>query len=886
MRLLLLLLFLLPFASCNREIDGFDGENTDVIEREISMQFSVPNSSSIAQSKSISTTSESAIETINVLSFKELADGTTAFQYAAVANYLPNGSYNVVVRVQDNAQQFVVIANAASEVSNITSNFSAWYGQDKETVLGALEVSLDYADDRWNALNDADFRALPMWGESSQQVITGTTTAINETIDLMRMVAKVEVQLDESITGLTEKFKLKSVYLYNSNRSGMVVPSDETMVLVDGYKSVTAPTLPHDVKTTDSPIEYRDFTAPGKEDIAMKGAIYTFETKAPSDNDKMKATCLVVGGLFDGDTDETFYRVDFITKDAQGKQSYLDILRNNKYVVNIVQVTGSGYTTPDIAYRSKAENMSTNILYWNEAGLDNLVFDGQSTLAVSTDSITMWREEFKTNIIEDYNVITILTDYITSSSEGKSGWYVESIVDAQSGSANDAKWLTLSQNSGEANVKAKVGCFVDLNNSGIQRSAIVTIAAGRLRFAIEVIQLKKQALSLKIYDEKGNEITYLYFNAYPNAKPAPRTVTVKWTPINAALNISVNKLSSIPLIGEGFPQAGVIDTETDGELTYIIEPDAFSSTLLEGNPFAEKTTSFAFTTTDGDGVLSASLVVRQSSFNMTFSTDGNGYVLGGQVEAVTVYSNYAWEVAQIEDEYDILQDEETMLLGLKGGNQVIYGDDIKFKMGNSVEGVDKHNKTAIIHLKNLSDFSEKLVYIRAEEHLYAGYFSGNIVEDVDGKRHFEHRLYLQDTDESGSITWQNNTDPIGIINNMNGKQNTLDLMNISRNNAAYDFPAARTCFQMNAESETITGVDDSNYVWYLPSKAQLFAIWIIEGSFSSTTKLSEGTYWTSSEIEGYENQAWITRFVKNDEGHTMGGSKTNTNRLRCVRKAK
>ena len=129
-----------------------------------------------------------------------------------------------------------------------------------------------------------------MWGESGAEKITGSTNSLSMAIPMLRMIAKINVQLDETVSGLTNKFKMKSVHLYNTNTSGHVVPSiaavkEEIRNTSQRYLFVEEPTVPSDAVLSKGPIEYTDFTAPGTPDVAMKGAIYTFETKAPSNED-------------------------------------------------------------------------------------------------------------------------------------------------------------------------------------------------------------------------------------------------------------------------------------------------------------------------------------------------------------------------------------------------------------------------------------------------------------------------------------------------------------------------------------------------------------------------------------------------------------------------
>ncbi len=877
-------------VSCDSYKIDSDRDFTNTTEKKIRLYVSVPNSQ---QTRAISETSETNINSIQVLAFKVNDDGSEVYQYSTVANKAPDesGGYNVTVRAQENKQRFVLIANADAQVTLLTDNFTTWNGQSKETMLSKLEFALEQNENQWNATNDSDYTDLPMWGETEQQIIDGTTTAINAKVDLMRMLAKIDVQLDQSVAGLTDKFKLKSVYLYNTNNKGNIVPKQTALKSTSSYKTVTVPTIPADASRIEGPIKYTDFTSPGIENIAMRGAIYTFETKIPSDGDKLKETCLVIGGLYDGDEKETYYRIDLIAKDANGNNVLLDVLRNHKYLVSIIKVSGSGYETPDIAYRSNAVNINTNILHWDEANLNNITFDGQNYLGVSASSLTLWKREFKDKIDEDYNMFSVLTDYVANVEGAKSGWYVESITDAATGKEEDAKWLSLSATEGAANVIAKVGVYVEQNTTNLSRSAIITIAAGRLRFNLKITQLNKEILALEILNEDEQRVSYLNFKEYPEKAPAPQKITIKWTPADANVSVAATQLTSHVLTGTGLPVAGVISNIETGEITYTIQPDAFGANILEKNPFAEKIINYTFTITDGENVVNESIVIRQGSYNMTFNVDGNGYVLGGQTEEIVVYSNYAWKISDVEDPYDIIQGENEMK-GLEGGNNIVQGDTVSFKMANPTVNFSKQNKQALVHLVNLDSGEDKVLIIRAEEHLYVGYFSGKMVEDADGGRRYERKIYIQNENESNAIIWQNNKNYTYVMNYVQGKTNTLQLMQYSRNNTSTDFPAARACFEKNRESGSITKIDDHNYVWYMPAVMQLYAVWVVESSFQESYRMSEGFYWSSVEYPGGTSygsggDAWVCNYTTNMEGHTYyGPGKLSASQLRCVREVK
>lgn len=693
-------------VSCISEEEIYPSESGgNQTDREVNFLIAVPYAAPTGtqtgtQSRAIGTDEENAIDNIYVLAFKVEYDQNSTtiksetYDYSAIgiksaANTegASSQSFTVKVKVKDYDQRFVVITNAEEAVTALTTDPSAWVGENKAKMLANLKVSLGQTEDRWKVISASDYTAFPMWGESGAEKITGSTNSLSMAIPMLRMIAKINVQLDETVSGLTNKFKMKSVHLYNTNTSGHVVPSiaavkEEIRNTNQRYLFVEEPTVPSDAVLSEGPIEYTDFTAPGTPDVAMKGAIYTFETKVPSNDDRMKATCLVIGGLYGTDTNETYYRVDFFEKDGK---TLRDILRNYQYVVNITDVKGRGHESVDVAYKSKSVNMVAEILYWNEAGLGNNVFDGQNILSVSQDSYFFSRDA-KTSKEED-NVLSIMTDYKTTATGGKSGWYVEKIVDAND-EATEVTWVNLSQRNGAADNPAEVFLTVEENKTTTERSAIIWIAAGRLRYQVKVTQSLTPALGIQVVDGNNKPITELVF---AGVNPAQQTFTVNWQPKDADLTVINAQVGT-----EAFPQGVGAPTSAvpagnngTGTITYTIAPNAFTAAEVNeqtGNPFLEKVSRIDFTTTNGISFANASIFLRQINYNLVVSGTTD-YILDGSTYSFNVKSNAAWRIKNIiEDPSDgktqmlQFQPGDNMIKGTTGGYNTTNGETITFSV--------------------------------------------------------------------------------------------------------------------------------------------------------------------------------------------------------------
>lgn len=687
---LLLLGMMGVVASCISEEEIYPSESGgSQTDREVNFLIAVPyaaptGASTGAQSRAIGTNQENAINTIYVLAFKVEyeSNGTTikneTYDYSAIgiksaANTegASSQSFTVKVRVKDYKQRFVVITNAEDAVTALTGDPNTWTGKDKADMLANLKVSLGQTEDRWKVISASDYTAFPMWGESGAEKITGSTNSLSMAIPMLRMIAKINVQLDETVSGLTNKFKMKSVHLYNTNTSGHVVPSiaavkEEIRNTSQRYLFVEEPTVPSDAVLSKGPIEYTDFTAPGTPDVAMKGAIYTFETKAPSNEDRMKATCLVIGGLFENDTKETYYRVDFFESDGT---TLRDILRNHQYVVNITDVKGRGHESVDVAYKSKSVNMVAETLYWNETGLGNNVFDGQNILSVSQDSYFFSRDA-KTSKEED-NVLSIMTDYKTTATGGKSGWYVEKIVDATDGTTK-VGWVDLSPDQGVADNPAEVFLTVEENKTTTERSAIIWIAAGRLRYPVKVTQSLTPALGIQVVDGNNKPITELVF---AGVNPAQQTFTVNWQPKDADLTVINAQVGTDAFpSSSGAPTSGMVPAGNGGTKTYTIQPLAFTADELDeskgGNPFLEKVSKIDFTTTNGISFANTSIFLRQINYNLIVSGTTD-YILDGSTYSFNVKSNTGWRIKSITE---APSDNKTPMLQFQLGDNMIEGE--------------------------------------------------------------------------------------------------------------------------------------------------------------------------------------------------------------------
>ncbi|MDR0333362.1 MAG: DUF4906 domain-containing protein [Dysgonamonadaceae bacterium] len=490
---LMIIAILLMTVSCIDEINTINTPNAGNGEKSVSIRVAVPYTAPQGATRAIGAEQENSIGTLSVLSFKVETDGTETFLYRSEAQRDGNTngnslqSFNVKLLIKDHHQRFVLIANADDEVKNLIGNdVSLLVGTKKEEMLAGLTFASLNSDGRWNVTNTGNYTKIPMWGESDKIIISANTTNISNSIPLLRIVAKIEVQLDfGNIDQLKDIFELTSVRLYNTNNNGLIVPFAEN---VENYKAKKA-SIPNDAVRNNSPILYTDFTnhIDGKA-TAMKGAIYLFET-AVKDMDKPdEQTAIVVGGKFMNGA-ETFYRLDFFNENGD---AYLDILRNHKYTFNITGVKGNGYATPEEAFEARPFNMTTEIFVTDENDVRDIVFNGQYMLGVNKSFFGISHAIYNVSTNSEDNLLKVVTDF-------PNGWTAKITTDQAGNNPMPANgWLTLSHYEGAGGAQANdVRIITTENTTETTRVAYIQLKAGLLSHTVVVVQEQPPIITLQ-----------------------------------------------------------------------------------------------------------------------------------------------------------------------------------------------------------------------------------------------------------------------------------------------------------------------------------------------------------------------------------------------------
>ncbi len=316
------------------------------------------------QTRAITDEDMSATKTLDILAFK--IDGTTeTFDYAVRADEMldnPNMQeslvrfYSAKLRVASYRQRFVLLVNCREQVDQLLSSPDV-QGTEKYALISRLRFSVAPGE-RWNTTSSTNYTPLPMWGESTPEMITPETWRLSAPSRLVLMVALAGVGFASGAPAIN-KFVLKSAHVFNTNTGGQIVPAPENLTTQGSIYTnsaealyVTAPTVPPELKPYSArqlnPVEY---PATGTGALTGVGGMFLFEIDA--NQSPAQTFCVVVGGVYAGDTRTTYYRVDLY--DGFDQYSRVAIRRQFSYGISIYDVTAPGHATPMEAFNSRIQ---------------------------------------------------------------------------------------------------------------------------------------------------------------------------------------------------------------------------------------------------------------------------------------------------------------------------------------------------------------------------------------------------------------------------------------------------------------------------------------------------------------------------------------------------
>lgn len=567
------------FAGCTSDIEEGPGLQPEqpASENKLTLSISIPDVSASSPGTYALTTGEEGFQdgqdSFHVLLFGNQTDETTDAKYEFMQFVEPKtdpsstpGRRNFTIEIprtdpNDPAPpkykyyKAMVIANYTLEdggSGNLTERWERYLEKHKDFAAAREKIQFSQAG-TWNTAAGTK-RYLPLYGESPA---FDEKVARIPNIEMRRAVARIDVGVNigggtpagtdgkypvydlnsTAYNGNTHaangaQFTLQSVTLYNAAGAGYVAHNRAA--------DSNADDLSYYVTSLQSDgVTYRDPSATNM----FRREIYLPETPNKFDDDT-RAFYIVVGGSYNGGT-TTYYRIDFYDREANGapgatgeeyvkptKDNRFNILRNNAYVINILEVRGPGHATEEIAAQSEPINMEVDVRSWDtgDSDLGNVVTDGQYNLSVSATRLRYHSD----GTAQD---LKVFTNYLLANMPDKSGWemtlkeptYQDNIkFFDDNGQPVDFKGAGYTLK-GEAGITKTLHMGFDRFAVGdaadqMERTVTLVFTAGRMRQEVELIQDVKNLNTLTLTPD---------LLSFPKRPAAHQPVIVKSSPADA-----------------------------------------------------------------------------------------------------------------------------------------------------------------------------------------------------------------------------------------------------------------------------------------------------------------------------------------------------------------
>lgn len=698
-----LVLFLISWILCCC-IDERDKYEVSVGSQQKSVTFSVKvPGGGMPKTYALTGNDENEVRSVAILLF----DGNGNYTYQPIYNNSitsdpsDNTKKTFTVKVPEGSYDMVILANANTSLSAALGSINP--GDPKSFVLKKLLLT---NSNKWETnTSSGSYKHIPMWGEITGIVVNSNMPS-NIPVTLSRMIAKIDVILG---TAAKASFNLNSVHFYNYNDRGQVCPDAANWNSVTSV--VTAPSVPASAQKlgnpTASPVTAAllyDGTAITKAGSPARGVscsneIYAFEAEAGSSANHLTNTCLVIGGYYNGSATETFYRVDMARTTGTGTSAvttYLPLLRNHQYNVNINQISGPGLATPEDAFKSRPVNIQANIIQWSDGRFTSFAVNDQYMVGVSKTEF-VFSCEARTSSSTD-NILSVITDY-------PSGWKIEKIVDAN-GSSAGASWLTCNPMQDFNPAGSDIRLLMSINNTGSSRTAFIHIKAERLVYIVKVTQQVTANIGISITDVNGNEVNILEFvstkqDVAAGIQPASQQFNVSWSPAASDLLFNTNPLgSNIFTFASGtgldaIPSSGSL-AGSSGSKTYTVRPPVITTVNLNSDPFYGRSSTILYQVSDGGvSTVNKTLTLRQYVYNMIPVVESS-YLMDGTNKSFAVRSNSPFTVVIKSNPSSVISNLSTS--GIP--NTSSTGTPVSFNIKDDLTNPTLYLKNVVVTIKS------------------------------------------------------------------------------------------------------------------------------------------------------------------------------------------
>lgn len=351
-------------------------------------------------------------------------------------------SFNALLTSSSSPLKLYIVANATDAV--LANEPQAG---DNEALVKA-KILQTYAQ---SGIGDV----IPMFGECDVPgLLPGQVNQVSN-IKMLRAIARVDVKAQDVVSN----FELKSVQVFRVNDKVQVIPGNSA-----------TPSIP----STSQTINTISYPVTGNE---LVSGIYIPESASPVENERIsKATCVVVGGIFNNSGKITYYRVDF--NSVTSEQPFGQVCRNYRYVLNIKKVSAAGWNNAEDAANNAATNLEVQIKEWDDNSSD-IYFDGVNYFALSSRTVVL---PSIINYVKSVDIDTDVDEYTMQWADeegngygGSAGWgeYLE----------NDTFKVSLGSDGKSLQVTT-----LRLNTGISNYSKKILITAKRLRIVVTIMQ--------------------------------------------------------------------------------------------------------------------------------------------------------------------------------------------------------------------------------------------------------------------------------------------------------------------------------------------------------------------------------------------------------------
>ncbi len=332
-------------------------------------------------------------------------------------------------------------------------------------------------------------------------------------IPLVRNFTKVEIKVEpKDGVDLNSKFQLLGYAMHNVPTKGTVAPYNSANGTFANYVVKNAGV--YSCQSYDNLEQTQGYVGNEPYDnelinltdfIGVGEAFYMYERTHVNVDDP---TCMIIKGKYRTDTnisfdniEATYYKLDFIHRDNNTNTNvYYNMLRNFVYTMNIVDVTGEGYGSPEEAIKNPASNNISG-----NANIDDFtnISDGAGRLFVSTTYLVFTDEnpiDIYYRYIPDINNPTVINNNLKGVSGGEI--IVTAKQDATKVLANDAVVASADETKGHVGWR-KVTLTPNpppSTNEDYVRTQDITIASNHLQRKITLVMRNPYEMSVSVLD--------------------------------------------------------------------------------------------------------------------------------------------------------------------------------------------------------------------------------------------------------------------------------------------------------------------------------------------------------------------------------------------------